>query len=324
MKYSLHIDLISTSRSLAIAIGILSAILVFIWIISVARLDSDRIDLFVAAAGVFYAVISPALVCLDMAQTASGDDLFLRDIKTNFLFFWKIYFWLGFLLSWFILPLILQAAKSGQSSLRSRLKYSLYKNSQFLILNFMFGLLVLIISWRFTSTPSLVVAIANVYGLLVACIFLTYGFVDIPRTAYKKCYPQQRLNELYQAVSQTNNSRKEASYDLEQQDALLNQLERQLPQDHELRQSLEEISHRRKKRSTVRASCSTTLEFPTAKAIETLGKNLISAKEICDQRESRWQNLVKEITQLEFEVLFKNNSKKRIWYIFFIILTSFS
>ncbi|KAF8420453.1 LMBR1-like membrane protein-domain-containing protein [Tirmania nivea] len=139
-------------------------------------------------APVFFAILIPCsivlLVPIDLASTNESNGIVLSE--TARLIGWRIGYWLCFVLTWAILPILQSFSDSGHQSTRARLIDSLRENARYqaIVLGAGFVFLIYVISTAgvsFRSLYALVIALAYCYALAVAIYLMGHGLVALPR-----------------------------------------------------------------------------------------------------------------------------------------------
>lgn len=104
-------------------------------------------------------------------------------------------YWISFVLTWVINPLLVSYLRYPYSiGLKQRIWLTIRENLIFwgVILGVVVvGVTILLATGKmtFSNLFPLAISLANGYGLLVLCIALGYGFVDLPRTIWRKANP---------------------------------------------------------------------------------------------------------------------------------------
>ncbi|ORY59094.1 LMBR1-like membrane protein-domain-containing protein [Pseudomassariella vexata] len=157
---------------------------------------------------VFFALWLPAfivlLVPIDLASSAATDDDAARGIwfpERLLLVSWRITYWLTFVLTWFILPILAEYSDAGYREPKDRILYSLRQNAQYqaiLLGSGIIGLLYFFISYgiHYESFKGLVMALAYCWGLVLAIYLMGHGLVAIPREIFRKASIPGRLKRL--------------------------------------------------------------------------------------------------------------------------------
>ncbi|KAJ5163030.1 LMBR1-like membrane protein [Penicillium coprophilum] len=114
---------------------------------------------------------------------------------------WRIAYWLIFVLTWVILPLLGEYVDSGYREPKGRLMYSLRSNAKYQLIVLgcaLVGLIYVSISngFEFRSIKGLVMALAYVWGLVLAIYLMGHGLVLIPRNLLRNSNVSGRLRRL--------------------------------------------------------------------------------------------------------------------------------
>lgn len=157
---------------------------------------------------IFFALWLPAfivlLVPIDLASSAATDDEAARGIwfpARLLLVSWRITYWLTFVLTWFILPILAEYSDAGYREPKDRLMYSLRANAQYHLLvlgSGILGLVYVVISYGLspTSLKGLVMALAYCWGLVLAIYLMGHGLVSIPRKLIRNASLPGRLRRI--------------------------------------------------------------------------------------------------------------------------------
>ncbi|KAK2738195.1 hypothetical protein FQN57_007170 [Myotisia sp. PD_48] len=156
---------------------------------------------------VFLALALPAsailLVPIDLAssppESASPSGIWLSSRVT--LVLWRITYWLTFVLTWVILPFLGQYLDSGYRIPKDRMLYSIRSNGRYQLFVFgasILGLIYIVIQhgFDFTSIKSLAMALAYVWGLVLAIYLMGHGLVSLPRRMWRNVNTQNRLRRI--------------------------------------------------------------------------------------------------------------------------------
>lgn len=186
---------------------------------------------------VFLALALPCsiilLVPIDLASTENADgDGPKRGIwlpERAVFVAWRITYWLTFVLTWFILPLMGEFCDSGFRDTRARVLYSLRSNAryQLIVLSVSIaGLVYFILQNGFhgESIKGLVMALAYAWGLVLAIGLMGHGLVALPRRLFKNASLNERLRRLQTQAPKTKDKLDEASEELEELENTARQL----------------------------------------------------------------------------------------------------
>ncbi|KAL4919297.1 LMBR1-like membrane protein-domain-containing protein [Aspergillus aurantiobrunneus] len=156
---------------------------------------------------VFLALALPAsvvlLVPIDLASS-SRDDGGPKAIwlpERLLLVSWRITYWLIFVLTWAILPLLGEYIDSGYRDARARIQYSVRSNARYQMIVLgcaTVGLIYISIQngFEFSTIKALAMALAYVWGLVLAIFLMGHGLVSIPRTLFRNSSASGRLRRL--------------------------------------------------------------------------------------------------------------------------------
>ncbi|RMZ81019.1 hypothetical protein DV738_g2429, partial [Chaetothyriales sp. CBS 135597] len=160
---------------------------------------------------VFLAVALPAstvlLVPIDLASTSGPRDdetVTSKGIwlaRRPLLVAWRLVYWLTFVLTWFVLPILAEYMDSGHRDVKARLMYSLRSNARYQLIMLgcaVVGLIYLIIDYGFnpTAIKGLVMALAYVWGLVLAIYLAGHGMVALPRRLFRNANTSGRLRRV--------------------------------------------------------------------------------------------------------------------------------
>ncbi|KAK4635938.1 LMBR1 domain-containing protein 2 A [Fulvia fulva] len=187
---------------------------------------------------VFLALALPCsiilLVPIDLASAAGDEETRTRGVwlpeRVN-LVAWRITYWLTFMLTWFILPLLGEYCDSGYRETRSRVIYSLRANAryQLIVLGTAVAGLVYFI-WEnglhVASIKGLVMALAYAWGLVLGLALMGHGLVALPRRLYRNANVSERLRQLQSQAPKFNDGLEEATDKLDELERTVVQLKR--------------------------------------------------------------------------------------------------
>ncbi|RAL09934.1 LMBR1 domain-containing protein [Aspergillus homomorphus CBS 101889] len=186
---------------------------------------------------VFLALALPAsvvlLVPIDLASSSrdgSGPTaIWLPD--RLLLVSWRIAYWLIFVLTWAILPLLGEYIDSGYRDPKARIQYSIRSNARYQLIVLccaVVGLIYISIQngFEFTSIKALVMALAYVWGLVLAIYLMGHGLVSIPRTLFRNADVSGRLRRIHAHAPRLHDRLMDAINDLESLENQVSQLQR--------------------------------------------------------------------------------------------------
>ncbi|PSN68073.1 hypothetical protein BS50DRAFT_573040 [Corynespora cassiicola Philippines] len=177
---------------------------------------------------VFLAIALPAstilLVPIDLASSAGtnidgGRGIWLSDrvlYKS-----WRVTYWLTFVLSWAILPILGEYCDSGFREPKARLLYSLRSNGRYhltvLGIGSLAGVYIFIQNgFSFESFKALLMWLPYAWGLLLAIYMMGHGLVALPRTLYRYASVSDRLKRLQSKAPKVHDKLTEALEKLDQ------------------------------------------------------------------------------------------------------------
>jgi len=164
------------------------------------------------------------LVPIDLASTENADSegpkrgIWLPE-RAVFVT-WRITYWLTFVLTWFILPLMGEFCDSGFRDTRGRILHSLRSNARYQLIvlsTSIAGLVYFILQNGFhgESIKGLVMALAYAWGLVLAIGLMGHGLVAMPRRLFKNASLSQRLRRLQTQAPKIKDKLDEAYEELE-------------------------------------------------------------------------------------------------------------
>ena len=118
------------------------------------------------------------------------------------LYLWKSNYWITFLLTWLILPILQEFFRSGHFNKLSKFKDALKRNLkfQFVVLGVsILGIIYLLFEVGLTllNLKLMVIAISHIYSLILALWLMAHGLVNIPRLKWIEGNVLQNLNHHY-------------------------------------------------------------------------------------------------------------------------------
>ncbi|KAI0180009.1 LMBR1-like membrane protein-domain-containing protein [Hypoxylon sp. FL1284] len=183
---------------------------------------------------VFFALWLPAsivlLVPIDLASNASDEankGIWLPP--RALLVSWRISYWLTFVLTWFILPILAEYSDAGYREPKDRILYSLRQNTQYYALvlgSAALGLIYFFISYgpSFTSLKGLILALAYCWGLILAIYLMGHGLVAIPRNLIKNSSASHRLRQLQAHAPKLYEKMEDATLNIEELEVQVSEL----------------------------------------------------------------------------------------------------
>ncbi|PWY63187.1 hypothetical protein BO83DRAFT_403291 [Aspergillus eucalypticola CBS 122712] len=186
---------------------------------------------------VFLALALPAsvvlLVPIDLASSSrdGGGPTAIWLPDRLILVSWRIAYWLIFVLTWAILPLLGEYIDSGYRDPKGRIQYSIRSNARYQLIVLCcatVGLIYISIQngFEFTSIKTLVMALAYVWGLVLAIYLMGHGLVSIPRTLFRNSNVSGRLRRIQAHAPKLHDRLMDAINDLESLESQVAQLQR--------------------------------------------------------------------------------------------------
>ncbi|KAJ5364214.1 uncharacterized protein N7496_009927 [Penicillium cataractarum] len=185
---------------------------------------------------IFLALALPAsvvlLVPIDLASSARNGTgpkaIWLPDRVV--LVCWRIAYWLIFMLTWAILPLLGDYVDSGYREPKARIIYSLRCNARYQLIVLscaLVGLIYISISIGFdpTSIKGTVMALAYVWGLVLAIYLMGHGLVSIPRNLFRNANVSGRLKRIQAHAPKVHDRLMDAVNELESLNSQVAQLQ---------------------------------------------------------------------------------------------------
>lgn len=187
---------------------------------------------------VFLAVALPSsiilLVPIDLAAGAGTDGEGSKGIwlpERALLVSWRISYWLTFVLTWVILPLLGEYADSGYRDTKGRLLYSLKSNGKYQLIVLgaaILGAVYFFINegFHYTSLKALVMALAYAWGLILAIYLMGHGLVAIPKRLFKGASISARLRRLQTQAPKIHENLMDATDELDSYEQQVQELKR--------------------------------------------------------------------------------------------------
>ena len=180
---------------------------------------------------VFLALFLPCsiilLVPIDLAETNASTAIWLPERAT--LVAWRIAYWLTFVLTWFILPLLGEYCDSGFRDTRQRMVDSVRSNLRYQMIVLSTGILGLVYfifenGFHVASLKGLLMALAYTWGLILAIGLMGHGLVAMPRRLFRNANVSSRLRWLYTQAPKIHDKLDDATESLEQLERTVTQL----------------------------------------------------------------------------------------------------
>lgn len=278
---------------------------------------------------IFLALVLPAsailLVPIDLASSARENSHGTKGIwlpERAVLVSWRIVYWLTFSLTWVVLPLLGEYMDAGYRDSRSRMKYSLRSNARYQLIVLActtVGLVYMIFSYGFdfTAIRALVMALAYVWGLILAIYLMGHGLVAIPRKMFRKADISGSLKRLQGQAPRVHEKLEDAIVALDELEAQVMQLkQRKTGTARDFREWIDElVDMTGQPESRVFANPTTMDASATVPAVITeryladLNRRLVRAKHRRARYTHEWDNIVQAASELQ-AILDSRASKK--------------
>ncbi|WLF78768.1 hypothetical protein PVL30_002511 [Lodderomyces elongisporus] len=121
------------------------------------------------------------------------------------LYIWKSNYWTTFILTWLILPMLLEYYRSGHKDTIRKIKDSIRENIKFQLIMLgvsLIGLIYLLIEVKlsFNHLKLMVIALSHIYTLILATWLMGHGLTNIPRNKWIQGSVISNLNHNYLRV----------------------------------------------------------------------------------------------------------------------------
>lgn len=223
----------------------------------------------------------------------------------------------------FLLPILGEYSDSGYRDTRGKLLYSLRENAQFLAVILGAGILGLIYVFitygvSVTSLKGLVMALAYVFGLLMAVYLMGHGLVSIPRRLIRNASVSGRLRRLQSRAPRVYENMEDSLISLEEIEFLVTELgRRKVGSAMEFRDWIEELQETTNQpepapRMPHRGEGGDGSRIPTViteKFMADISRKLMRARQGRSRYVTEWDNLVQEAAWTQ-EILDSAASKK--------------
>ncbi|KAF1984031.1 hypothetical protein K402DRAFT_396226 [Aulographum hederae CBS 113979] len=185
---------------------------------------------------VFLALALPSsivlLVPIDLASSAGTDAHGTRGIwlpDRVMLVSWRICYWLTFMLTWFVLPLLGEYSDSGYREPRDKMLYALRSNARYQLIvlgSAILGAIYFFVTLRFSteSLKGMVMALAYAWGLILAIYLMGHGLVALPRRLFRTASISGRLRRLQAQAAKIHEKLEDALEDLQQYESQVAEL----------------------------------------------------------------------------------------------------
>lgn len=143
---------------------------------------------------------------IDYVEHNSNDTLKWFNIPDHsILILWKINYWVTFLLTWLVLPILQEFYKSGQFKSYSRFIEAIRKNFRFQMIILGVSILGLIyltleVGLSLNHLKLLIIAISHIYGLIIVLWLMAHGLINIARNRWTFGNHMTKVNYYYLKV----------------------------------------------------------------------------------------------------------------------------
>ncbi|ETN45796.1 uncharacterized protein HMPREF1541_09629 [Cyphellophora europaea CBS 101466] len=188
------------------------------------------------AVPIFLALALPAsavlLVPIDLASSSGPEDEVSKGIwlaQRPLLVAWRLVYWLTFMLTWFILPLLAEYMDAGYRDPKQRWLYSLRSNGRYQLIMLSCAVIGLIYigfdyNFNFTAIKALLMALAYVWGLMLAIYLAGHGMVAVPRNLFRRASTSGSLKRVQIQAARVHERLEDAATDLGDLEAQVLQL----------------------------------------------------------------------------------------------------
>ena len=136
------------------------------------------------------------LFCVPNAKYSDGNnDADYQSVNATYVP-WLATYWSTMFLAFSILPLSRETLQSGYFSITSRMRDGCRKAARAYFLMAIVGItsvIVLAVYLRDIHIVPVIMALGNTYGLLLVCLLMGYGLVDLPRRWWRQACPASEL-----------------------------------------------------------------------------------------------------------------------------------
>ncbi|KAL2440987.1 hypothetical protein ABEF95_010360 [Exophiala dermatitidis] len=278
---------------------------------------------------IFLSLVLPAsailLVPIDLASSArennhGGKGIWLPERAV--LVSWRIVYWLTFVLTWVVLPLLGEYMDAGYRDPKARMIYSLRSNARYQMIVLgcaVVGLIYMVLShgFDFTAIRALVMALAYVWGLILAIYLMGHGLVALPRKMFRKADISGSLRRVQAQAPKVNENLEDAILALEELEAQVMQLkQRKTGTARDFREWIDELVDMTGQPESRVFANPTTLDASakvpaviTERYLADLTRRLVRARHRRARYTREWDNIVQTASELQ-AILDSKASKK--------------
>ncbi|KAF2450000.1 hypothetical protein P171DRAFT_428109 [Karstenula rhodostoma CBS 690.94] len=254
---------------------------------------------------VFLTIALPAsivlLVPIDLASSAGTKGIWLGE---NVVYkSWRVMYWLTFVLSWAILPLLGEYTDSGYREPKARALYSVKSNGRYWAIMLGTGILGLLYfiwynGFHLDDLKGTVMALAYAWSLALAIYLMGHGLVAFPRSLYRYASITGRLKRLQAQAPKIHERLTESMDKLDQLEWQVVQLkQRKNATAREFQEWIDELAEKSslpENRASVvgRTSTATVPPIITERYLADLTRKLKRARHAKLRFESEWDRLL--------------------------------
>ena len=256
---------------------------------------------------VFLTIALPAsivlLVPIDLASSAGTKGIWLGD---NVVYkSWRVTYWLTFVLSWAILPLLGEYTDSGYREPKARFLYSVKSNGRYWAVMLATGVLGLVYfiwynGFDLETLKGMVMAVAYAWSLALAIYLMGHGLVAFPRSLYRYASISGRLKRIQASAPKIHEKLEESLEKLDQYEAQVVQLkQRKNGTAREFQEWIDELAEKSslpESRAPVvgRTNAATVPPVVTERYLADLTRKLKRARHAKVRFESEWDRVVQK------------------------------
>jgi len=177
----------------------ISLVLCLLILLYFARKKMNLIIFFTALLCWFMNLFFIILIPYDVYYSQKVDQKIPKTSEKFIDYGYQITYWVIFILSWFIIPIMKEYECSGEFTVSEKLKQSLRSNLKFFIIVGvvgLFGVFYCLISMGMDATFLLVKNFSLIYGIIFYFFLLSYGIIKYPKTLYMKFKFDKQINYL--------------------------------------------------------------------------------------------------------------------------------
>ena len=264
------------------------------------------------------------LVPIDLASSLKEEDEIARGIwlpTSTVLVAWRITYWLTFVLTWVVLPILGEYLDSGYRTPKARLLYSVRSNGRYQLIVLLCGLAGLMYigltnGFGGTSIKALIMALAYCWGLVLAIYLMGHGLVAIPRRLIQDANLGKKLRRIQNEAPMIHDRMTTACSELEELESQVQQLHRRkngVSQDHQdwiaeiAAESSPEDGH-----STAMQASDPLPAIITDRYLAELARKVARARHKQTRFVQEWDHLVQQAT--ETQIIIDSSASQRLTF----------